>query len=174
MLEKNKYLSKKPSDNNTTRNSSYIKNDNIKSTRKSIKYNSETLLKLNHSNTNNSSFYDALNIILENNNQEEYDNTQVLSKTKEIKESSFDNLNTSEFDDSEITIEHISTPVEKNIIKKGNMLLKIENNKNKNISILPNIVELAEEDLISINSKDTNKTTIVSNNYLNSEKNYFL
>ena len=171
MKEKNK-KSKKPSDNNTTRNSSYIKNDNIKSTRKSSKYNStsEAPLKLNHSNTNNSSFYDSLNIYLENvnNNQEEYDNIQNLSKSKDVKEFSFDNLNTSEFDDSEITIEHISTPVKKNIIKKGNILMKIENNNNnKIISVLPNIVELAEEDLISINSKDTNKTAIVSNNYNN-------
>ena len=182
MKETNKNLSKKPSDNNTTRNSSFIKNDNnnnnIKSARKSSKNNStsEARLNLNHSHTNNNSFYEALNIILENNNnstinniQEDYNNnTQIMSKSKEVKEFSFDSLNTSEFDNSEITIEHISTPVEKNIIKKGNILMKIENNSNiKNKSVLPNIVELAEEDLISINSKDTNKTAIVSNNYNN-------
>ena len=182
MQEHNKILSKKPSDNTTTRTSSFIKNDNnnnnnIKSARKSSRFNStsDPPLKLNHNNTNNNSFYDALNIILENNNSnkntlEYYNEQQILSSNKQSKEFSFDSLNTSEFDSNEITFDHISTPVEKNIIKNGNILMKIETNNNKNKSGLPNIVELAEEDLISINSKDTNKTVFISNNYINFDK----
>ena len=182
MQEYNKILSKKPSDNTTTRTSSFIKNDNnnnnnIKSARKSSRFNStsDPPLKLNHNNTNNNSFYDALNIILENNNSnkntlEYYNEQQILSSNKQSKEFSFDSLNTSEFDSNEITFDHISTPVEKNIIKNGNILMKIETNNNKNKSGLPNIVELAEEDLISINSKDTNKTVFISNNYINFDK----
>ena len=173
----NKILSKKPSDNTATRTSSFIKNDNIKSAHKSSKFNSASDIPQKHNSNNNSnisnnnSFYEALNMILQNKNtntntdNNSKNNGQLLTLNKnKIKEFSFDSLNTSEFDNKEMTMEHISTPIEKNIIKSGNILMKIVNKNNKNKSELPNIVELAEEDIISINSKDTNKTTIVSNN----------
>ena len=168
-------LSKKPSDNTTTGNSSFIKNDNIKTIHKSSKFNSasDVPIKINISNSNNS-FFEALNMILQNKNS----NSNSISNTndnKSIKEISFDSLNTSEFDNSkEITMDHISTPVVKNIIKVGNTLMKIGGKNFKNKSELPNIVELEEEDLISVNSynKDSNKTTIKSINYINCDSNY--
>ena len=168
-------LSKKPSDNTTTGNSSFIKNDNIKTIHKSSKFNSasDVPIKINISNSNNS-FFEALNMILQNKNS----NSNSINNTndnKSIKEISFDSLNTSEFDNSkEITMDHISTPVVKNIIKVGNTLMKIGGKNFKNKSELPNIVELEEEDLISVNSynKDSNKTTIKSINYINCDSNY--
>ena len=170
-----KILSKKPSDNTATRTSSFIKNENIRSARKSSKFNSASDFPQKHNSNNNSnisnnnSFYEALNMILQNketdiNINANPNNSHITFNNNKAKEFSFDSLNTSEFENKEMSIEHIYRPIEKNIIKSGNNLMKIVNKNSKINSELPNIVELAEEDAISINSKDTNKTTIVSNN----------
>ena len=167
MKVNNNILCKKPSDNTTTRNSSFIRNDNNIINHMSNKFNSNSDSQIKINNNSNNNFFEALNMILENNNLKS--NSKVNNNNKNIKEISFESLNTSEFDNNkEITIEHLNSPIEKNIIKSGNILMKIGSKNGKNKSELPNIVELEEEDIISVNSynKELNKTTIKSNNYM--------
>ena len=147
MKVNNNILCKKPSDNTTTRNSSFIRNDNNIINHMSNKFNSNSDSQIKINNNSNNNFFEALNMILENNNLKS--NSKVNNNNKNIKEISFESLNTSEFDNNkEITIEHLNSPIEKNIIKSGNILMKIGSKNGKNKSELPNIVELEEEDLI--------------------------